>query len=73
MEEEDPFSKSLLEKAGIVSRDRGRPERPAATQSTRPKPVSPPPTPSAWATDDDRALEWLMGDTPPPPTHDHAG
>lgn len=66
VEDENPFAKSLLEKAGIVSRDRGRPERPSATQSTRPKPVSPPP---AKPTDDDRALEWLMGDTPPPPTH----
>ena len=64
--EEDPFAKSLLEKAGLAPRDRGRPpsERGAGktTPPARPTVKPQPPKPPAQKDDHDRALEWLMGD-----------
>ena len=61
IQEEDPFAKSLLEKAGLAPRDRGRPP------SERPKPIAPPPPKAPHEKDDhDRALEWLMDDDSPP-------
>ncbi len=66
--DENPFAKSLLEKAGLASSDRGRPpsQRPGG-KSGPPRPsVKPPTTPPAQKTDEDRALEWLMNDGDPP-------
>lgn len=71
--DEDPFAKSLMEKAGLAPRDRGRPpsERPGSIRpgTVKPSPPKPPPPPKSPEEQDDhdRALEWLMSDTPPPP------
>lgn len=68
VQDDNPFGKSLLEKAGLAPRDRGRSpaERLSATQNTRPKP--PPPKRPEEMDEHDHALNWLMEDTPPPPT-----
>lgn len=53
-EEVDPFSISLLEKAGLGNAEDSRPRRP-----TRPTKVEAPKKPPAEMDDDDRALEWM--------------
>ncbi|HUQ72045.1 MAG TPA: FHA domain-containing protein [Planctomycetaceae bacterium] len=45
-EEPDPFGLSLLEKAGIAGNNRGRSQRPSATDSSKPKSDTPPPKPA---------------------------
>lgn len=63
--EDNPFSKSLLERAGLAPRDRGRP--PSERPSHRPPPPKPvPPRRPEEMDENDKALEWLMGETPPP-------
>jgi len=63
IQEENPFAKSLLEKAGLAPRDRGRPP------SERPKPVTPPPPPQPKSPQEmdehDQALGWLLDDDSP--------
>lgn len=54
--DENPFSKSLLEKAGLAPRDRGRPP------SERPPPPRIQPNRTPANDEHDRALEWLMND-----------
>jgi adenylate cyclase len=53
-EEVDPFSISLLEKAGLGASEDSRPRRPA-----RPPKVEAPKKPPSEMDDDDRALEWM--------------
>ncbi len=69
--DDDPFARSLLEKAGLATRDRGRPpsERPGGKRPTLPPAARPVPPPSEPAEPDehDQALGWLLSDTPPPP------
>uniref|UniRef100_A0A7C2K1S2 FHA domain-containing protein n=1 Tax=Schlesneria paludicola TaxID=360056 RepID=A0A7C2K1S2_9PLAN len=68
-EEVDPFAIGLLEKAGLGGGDRGRPQRPSATNSNRPQPKPKPALPEN-PDDHDRALQWLMDDTPHEPDAD---
>lgn len=62
VEEVDPFSIGLLEKAGIGRADgNDRPRRPSVSPSnvTPPKPVPPAPKPLDEMDDDDKALDWM--------------
>lgn len=53
-EEVDPFSISLMEKAGLGSSGESRPRRPA-----RPTKIEAPKKPASEMDDDDRALQWM--------------
>jgi hypothetical protein len=62
-QEEDPFSKSLLEKAGLSF---GNDERPLRRPAPLPPAAKPLPTKPPGPKDEhDQALEWLLGDEPP--------
>ncbi len=64
VEEVDPFSIGLLEKAGIGRADgNDRPRRPSASPNIPPKkPAPPPPKPIEEMDDDDKALNWMSDD-----------
>lgn len=59
-EEVDPFSISLLEKAGLGASEDSRPRRPE--RPTRPPKAEAPKKPADEMDDDDRALEWMSGE-----------
>ena len=60
VEEVDPFSIGLLEKAGIGRADgNDRPRRPSVIPAKPIKPVPPPPKPPDEMDDDDKALDWM--------------
>lgn len=64
-QEEDPFAKSLLEKAGLSFGENERPLRRPAPPVPLPPPKPLPKKAPEQMDDNDKALEWLMGDEPP--------